>query len=182
MNIAMILAGGTGSRLGADIPKQFLQVRGKPVLVYTIENFQNNTNIDAILVVSHPDWLNECKELASVYALDKIKWFTTGGDTFQTSVLNGVNYLRDRISREDTVLVSFGVSPYTTDEIINDSIRVCEKYGLSFDESAKAPVIDEAFVTKARLTARRSMYIKKPVYYDTVKSCIFSGYPMMELL
>ena len=57
-----------------------------------------------------------------------------------------------------------------------------EKYGLSFDESEKAPVIDEAFVTKARLTARRSMYVKEPVYYDTVKSCIFSGYPMMELL
>ena len=129
MNVAMVLAGGTGTRIGADVPKQFIKIKNKPILVYTIENFQNNNNIDAIEVVAHEDWLEECKALAEEYGLTKIKWYTTGGSTFQESVINGVNHLRDKISKEDIVLISFGVSPYTTDEIIDDSIRVCKKYG-----------------------------------------------------
>lgn len=129
MNTALILAGGTGTRVGAEIPKQFIEVSGKPVLVYTIDNFQNNKKIDSIAIVAHPDWIDKCKKLVTEYDLNKVKWLTSGGDTFQKSVINGVNYLKDKLSRKDTLLVSFGVSPYTTDEIIDDSIRVCEKYG-----------------------------------------------------
>ena len=129
MNIAMVLAGGTGTRIGADIPKQFIRIKDKPILVYTIENFQNNKNIDAIELVCHKDWIDECKSLVSEYKLTKVKWFTVGGATFQESVINGVDLLRDKLGEDDILLVSFGVSPYTTDEIIDDSIRVCKKYG-----------------------------------------------------
>lgn len=129
MNIAMILAGGVGTRVGMDIPKQFIKVNNKPILVYTIENFQNNKNIDAIEIVAHENWLQECTELVKEYRLDKVRWFTTGGDTFQASVINGMEHLKGKADDDDVILISFGVSPYTTDEIIDDSIRVCEKYG-----------------------------------------------------
>lgn len=129
MNIAMILAGGTGARVGADIPKQFIKVMDKPILAYTLETFQNNSNIDAIEIVIHKDWVEECSELVKNYGISKVKWMVTGGDSFQDSVKNGVFYLNGKIGSEDIVVISFGVSPMTTNDIVNDSIEVCKKYG-----------------------------------------------------
>lgn len=129
MNIAMVLAGGVGSRIGADIPKQFIKIKGKPILAYTIENFQNNKNIDFIEVVAHPEWQKECINITDDYGFDKVKLYAEGGDTFQASVINGLDALKGHAKDDDIVLISFGVSPYTTDDIIDDSIRVCEKYG-----------------------------------------------------
>ena len=129
MNIAVILAGGVGSRVGADRPKQFIEVLGKPVLYYTIEVFQKHPEIDAIEVVCHKSWKDYLKKMVVEYSLNKVKWVTDGGDTFQESVLNGVNYLEDKISRDDIILVHFGASPFITEDIISDCIRVCEKKG-----------------------------------------------------
>ena len=95
MNIAVILAGGVGSRVGAEMPKQFVKVLDKPVLVYTIEAFQRHEEIDAIEVVciaSHRDYL---EELITCYQLDKVKWIVNGGATFQESVMNGIDGLKD---------------------------------------------------------------------------------------
>ena len=103
MNIPIILAGGVGSRVGADRPKQFIDIYGKPVLVYTIEAFQNHPEIDAIEVVcikSHIDYL---KELVEKYNLTKVKWICEGGKDFQHSVINGVNNLKGEISDDDMV-------------------------------------------------------------------------------
>lgn len=129
MNVAIVLAGGTGSRVGADIPKQFIPVLGKPILAYTLECFQQSDEIDAIEVVCHRDWMAQTKDLVEEYGITKTRWFTEGGDTFQESTLNGVFHLKDQLSPEDIVVVSFGVSPLTTQEIIADSIRVCKIYG-----------------------------------------------------
>lgn len=129
MNIAVILAGGVGSRVGADRPKQFIEVLGKPVLYYTIEVFQKHPEIDAIEVVCHKSWKDYLKKMVVEYSLDKVKWVTDGGDIFQESVLNGVNYLEDKISRDDIIMVHFGASPFITEDIISDCIRVCEKKG-----------------------------------------------------
>ena len=131
MNTAIILAGGVGSRFGADRPKQFVEVFGKPVLVYTIEIFQNHPEIDAIEIVcveSHIDYL---KELVEEYNLTKVKWITKGGKEFQHSVINGVNNLKDKIEDDDIVLVQYGASPFVTDDIISDAIRVCKEKGNS---------------------------------------------------
>lgn len=131
MNTAIILAGGVGSRFGADRPKQFVEVLGKPILVYTIEIFQNHPEIDAIEVVcvkSHIDYL---KELVEKYNLTKVKWITEGGKEFQHSVINGINNLKGKIEDEDIVLVQYGASPFVTDDIITDAIRVCKEKGNS---------------------------------------------------
>lgn len=129
MNVALILAGGVGSRLGAKIPKQFIEVLGKPVLAYTIEAFERHPEIDAVLVACVKPYIDYIWEMKEKYRLSKLKWVTEGGDTFQGSVLNGVRYLEDKISLDDIVLVHFGASPFLTDDIISDCIRVCRDKG-----------------------------------------------------
>ena len=129
MNIAVILAGGVGSRVGADRPKQFIEVLGKPILAYTIDVFQNHPEIDAIEVVCHKSWKDYLNAMIKQYSLNKVKWIADGGETFQKSVLNGINYLNDKISREDIVLVHFGASPFIKEDIITDCIRVCKEKG-----------------------------------------------------
>lgn len=129
MNVAIILAGGTGSRMGANIPKQFLRVMGKPILAYTLEIFQNNSNIDAIEIVCHEDWVNETRYICRNYGITKMQWIVRGGRTFQDSVMKGVYNLKDKLDINDIVVISFGVSPMTTDDIINDSINICINSG-----------------------------------------------------
>lgn len=129
MNIAVILAGGVGSRLGADIPKQFIKVLGKPVLAYTIDVFQKHPDIDAVEVVCHKSWKDYLQEMVKTCGLTKVKWIADGGDTFQESVLNGVFHLEDKLSADDIILVHFGASPFLEGDIITDAIRVCKEKG-----------------------------------------------------
>ena len=126
MNIAVILAGGVGSRVGAGIPKQFIEVLGKPILAYTITPFNNHPDVDAILVVCVKPYIDYIWELKKIYGFNKLIWVTEGGDTFQESVMNGVKYLEDKIDADDTVLFHFGASPFITSEIIEDVIKVCK--------------------------------------------------------
>ena len=101
MNAAIILAGGTGTRIGAAVPKQFIPVLGKPILAYTLEVYQNNPNIQAIEVVCHRDWVAEVERIVREYGISKTRWLTTGGDTFQESVMNGVFHLKGELAPED---------------------------------------------------------------------------------
>ena len=129
MNIAVVLAGGTGTRVGANIPKQFIEILGKPILAYTLDNFEKDPEIDAIEVVCHRDWVDEVKRICEKYGIQKLRWLTTGGATFQESTLNGIFNLRDKISRDDLVVISFGVSPLCSQDVINDSIRIASQHG-----------------------------------------------------
>lgn len=129
MNIAVILAGGTGTRVGAKCPKQFILYNNKPVLAYTIELFETNPNIGAIEIVCHKDWMDYVNEIVKKYSYKKVKWITNGGDTFQESTVNGVLNLKGKIAEEDIVVISFGVSPMTPQVDIDDSIRVCKEHG-----------------------------------------------------
>lgn len=129
MNIAVILAGGTGTRVGAGVPKQFIKVRDKPILAYTLELFENNANIDAIEVVCHRDWVDEVAQICNEYSITKQRWLCTGGNTFQESTINGIYNLKDKIADDDIVVISFGVSPLTPQADIDDSIRVCREHG-----------------------------------------------------
>ena len=154
MNVAVILAGGTGKRVGANIPKQFIKVLGKPILAYTLDNFQNDEQIDAIEIVSHKDWVDEVQKICNEYKISKLKWLTTGGDTFQESTLNGINNLRDKISSDDIVVISFGVTPFTLPDIINDSIRVAKEHGnaISVEDSPLCTCIkDDEYSTTQNL-------------------------------
>ena len=129
MNTALILAGGTGSRVGANIPKQFIEIQGKPILAYTLEVFQNNKNIDNIEIVCHREWMEKTKAIVEKYRITKTQWLTQGGATFQESVKNGIFNLKGILNAEDILVISFGVSPMTTDAIINENIKIAIEKG-----------------------------------------------------
>lgn len=129
MNIAVILAGGVGQRVGAGVPKQFIRVLGKPIMAYTLEKFQNNPQIDAMEIVCAPDMLGEVEEIVETYGISKVQWYAPGGETFQDSAVSGLFALKGKIDSEDIVLLHFAVSPMVTDEIIEEAIRVCREHG-----------------------------------------------------
>lgn len=129
MITVIVLAGGVGARVGADRPKQFVEVLGKPVLAYTLEIFQNHPEVDAIEVVCHASWMDYCKEMIEKYGLSKVKWMVHGGETFQDSVMNGIDGLKGKISEEDYVLIQYGGAPFTSERIVTDVIRVMKEQG-----------------------------------------------------
>lgn len=129
MNVAVILAGGVGKRLGGEIPKQFIKLLGKPIIAYTLEKFQNNLNIDAIEIVCIQSNMDEIRKIVAAYNITKVQWYVEGGKTFQQSAANGIFHLKNEIAPNDIVLLHFAVSPMVSDEIINDAIRVCKLHG-----------------------------------------------------
>lgn len=154
MNVAIILAGGTGARVGADIPKQFIKIQGKPILAYTLENFQDDPEIDAIEIVCHKDWVAKVQDICHEYRVDKCHWLTVGGTTFQESTRKGIYNLQKKIAMDDIVVISFGVSPFCTADIINDSIRIAKKHGnaISAEDSPLCTCIkDDEYSTTQNL-------------------------------
>ena len=131
MITAMILAGGVGSRVGAERPKQFVEVCGKPILAYTIEIYQKNPQVEAIEIVCHADWIDYLKEMIENYDLSKVKWITHGGETFQKSVINGMEYLKDKLDVDDIVMIHYGAAPFSSQQIVTDGIKVCQEHGMS---------------------------------------------------
>ena len=129
MNVAIILAGGRGARVGADVPKQFIEVMGRPVLSYTIERFQMHPEIDAIEVVCRKGYEAELKRICDEGGFTKVRWVAEGGKEFQDSVISGLKNLEGELSDDDQVLVHYGASPFVSDEIISDAIRVCRLHG-----------------------------------------------------
>lgn len=128
MITAIVLAGGIGKRLGRPIPKQFVEVLGKPIMAYTLEKFQNNKNIDAIEIVSHVDYVDTCREIAAKYGITKAKWFVNGGASYPESTVNGLHYLKDKLQDDDIVVIHGSCAPLVTDEVIDDAIRVCREH------------------------------------------------------
>lgn len=129
MITAIILAGGVGSRVGANCPKQFIEINKKPILAYTTEIFQNHTEVDAIEIVCHKNWKEYTEEMVKKYNLSKVKWIVDGGSTFQESTMRGINYLKDKISKDDYVLIQYGAAPFTSNKIVTDVIRVMKEKG-----------------------------------------------------
>lgn len=129
MNIAVVLAGGVGQRMGSPVPKQFIEVSGKPILVHTLEVFQNNNDIAAIEIVCLESYIAQCEELVKKFSLNKVKWVTAGGETCQESIRNGVFELEGKVSDDDILMIAMSVSPLIDDFVISDSLEVCKKHG-----------------------------------------------------
>lgn len=129
MNIAVIIAGGSGQRMHQDIPKQFLHVDNKPIIIYTLEVFQRHPDIDAIEVVCLDGWHEVLKAYAEEHGIDKLKWITSGGASAQESIRNGVYNLIDKCSPDDIILIHDGIRPMVDELIISDCIDKCRTYG-----------------------------------------------------
>lgn len=129
MNIALIIAGGVGSRMGADVPKQFIEVKGKPVLAYTLEAFQSHPLIDAIEVVCIEGWEDEVLGYRKKYGITKLMGIAKGGATCQESIRNGVENLKGKAKGEDNIIVHDGIRPLVDGCVLDDLIAKCDEYG-----------------------------------------------------
>lgn len=129
MNVAILIAGGSGHRMGQDIPKQFINVYDKPVIVYTMESFQQHPMVDAIEVVCLEGWDNILWAYAKQFNIDKLKWVVPGGNSGQESIRNGVYNLEDKCHDGDIIIIHDGVRPLIDDTILTDVIRTAEKCG-----------------------------------------------------
>lgn len=128
-NYVILLAGGVGSRMGADIPKQFLEVKGKPIIVYSIENFQRNQQIEKIVVVCKSDWIEHLQMLVKKYALNKVCWIIDGGETGHDSIRNGVFFLKDKAESDDFIIVHDAVRPVLPQKTIDELLIVAHTNG-----------------------------------------------------
>lgn len=129
-NVALIIAGGLGARMGQDIPKQFLNVKDKPIIVYTMEAFQKHPDIDAIEVVCLDGWHDVLRAYAKQFGIAKLENIVSGGKNGQDSIRNGIMDIYSRYnSDDDIVLIHDAIRPMLLQEIITDNIRVCRKYG-----------------------------------------------------
>ncbi len=129
MNVAIILAGGKGVRMGLNIPKQFAEVQGKPIIAYTLDIFQQHQEIDAVEIVCVKGYIDTLWEICRKFNLTKVKWIVEGGADYQGSVRNGVKALADICSDEDIVTIHTGVAPFLDPELITDNLRVCREKG-----------------------------------------------------
>lgn len=129
MNIALILAGGSGSRTAQDIPKQFINIYDKPLIIYTLENFERHPDIDGIIVVCIDGWHEVLRAYAKQYNITKLKWIVSGGREGQESIKFGIQALKDVCAEDDVVLIHDGIRPFLPEEIISDAIKICLQKG-----------------------------------------------------
>ena len=133
MNIGLIFAGGVGSRMHSkDLPKQFLRIYDRPIIVHTIEHFEKNTLIDAVVVVCVAEWIDYFKKLADQYHLTKIAKIVPGGATGQLSIYNGLLAAKEIAKEEKSiVLIHDGVRPLINSDLLTQNIECVQKHGSS---------------------------------------------------
>lgn len=135
MNIVIILAGGIGNRLGAGVPKQFAEVQGKPVIAYTMQRFQNHPDIDKIELVCVDGFQPQLQKIVNDNNISKVFQIVKGGAEYEYSIMNGVKGLEGVARPNDVVMIHWAASPFVSDEIISDNIRVCKEKGNAMSAS-----------------------------------------------
>ena len=160
MNYVIIIAGGVGSRLGAKVPKQFVEVLGKPIIAYTMEHFQNHPEIDGIELVCVDGFQEHLQGIADKYGITKVMKIVKGGSEYERSIMNGVAGLEGIAKPDDVVMVHWSASPFINEEMITDNLRVCREkgnaitasysyllYGSNDGDYAKKAINRESFMT-----------------------------------
>lgn len=143
MNIALLTASGIGSRIKQDIPKQFIHVENKPIIIHTLEKFQNHPSIDEICVVILKGWEEMLRSYARQFNITKLKYIVNGGDTGQLSIYNGLTEIRKHYEEDVTVVIHDGNRPMVSNEIIDDAFLTYKKYGSAV---AAIPCVEVTFV------------------------------------
>lgn len=128
-NIGLIIAGGSGNRMHQDIPKQFITINERPVIIYTLEAFQHHPEIDAIAVVCIEGWDQVLWAYAKQFNISKLQFIVPGGKNGQDSIRNGVFELEKHFASDDLVLIHDAIRPMVSAEIISDNIRVAREFG-----------------------------------------------------
>ena len=158
MNIAIIIAGGSGQRMGQSIPKQFINIYNKPVLIYTLEGFQAHPQIDAIEVVCIDGWQSVLSAYAEQFGISKLKWIVTGGKTGQESIRNGVYNLEGKVNADDLIVIHDGVRPLVESDVLTDVILKAETYG---NAVTSMPYNEQIFVINDKDETTTNQYIPR---------------------
>ncbi|MDY6030090.1 MAG: IspD/TarI family cytidylyltransferase [Acidaminococcaceae bacterium] len=142
MNIAIIFAGGTGQRMKTSSkPKQFLELYGKPIIVYTLEHFQSHYLVDGIVVVCIESWIQHCKELLRKYNISKVSCVVSGGSSGQESIFNGLKAAFELYPDDSIVLIHDGVRPLINGQLITDDIECAKRKGSAITVSPAVETI-----------------------------------------
>lgn len=142
MTVALLTAAGIGSRMGQDIPKQFMHVDNKPIIVHTMEAFQRHPSIDAIAVVTLPSWVDVLKAYAKQFNITKLRWCISGGETGQESIKNGLQAIAGEMDNKTVVMVHDGNRCFVSSEIISNSLAVFKQFGSAV---AAIPCVEAVF-------------------------------------
>lgn len=130
MNIAIIFAGGTGQRMNSkNVPKQFLKLHGKPIIIYTLEKFETHPDVDGIIVVCVDGWIDYLDELLKRFSITKVKKVVKGGENGQASIFNGISAAHELYPEDSVVLIHDGVRPLIDEQLITDSIECVKRNG-----------------------------------------------------
>lgn len=130
MNVALILAGGTDPRFRMDVPKQFVNVNNRPLIVYTLEVFQQHPDIDEVIVACLDGWQEMVRVYAKQFNIKKLTKIILGGKDAQESTYHGLEYLKEKMGRGDIVVVHDAIRPMVSEELITKSIQMCRKKGM----------------------------------------------------
>lgn len=158
MNYAVIIAGGSGHRMGQDIPKQFINVYDKPVLIYTLEGFQKHPQIDAIEVVCIDGWHDVLRAYAKQFNITKLKWIVSGGETGQESIRNGVYNLEGKVAADDIIVIHDGIRPLVDDSVLTDVLVKAAKFG---NAVTSMPYNEQIFVISKEDETTTTQYIPR---------------------
>lgn len=158
MIIAVVIAGGIGCRMGADIPKQFILVDGKPVLFYTLEAFERHPMVDAIELVLLEGWEKDVERWKGLYCITKLKWVVKGGITGQESIRNGVWGLEGKCSDEDIVIIHDGIRPLVEPVVLDDVIAKAMEFGSGV---TSMPYNEQIFLVDERDSTITRKYIPR---------------------
>jgi len=165
-NIAIIFSGGVGTRMDTKaIPKQFLKLHGKPIIVYTLEQFQSHPEIDAIVIAIVADWMDYMKELIVRYQLTKVVDVVEGGKTGQSSIYNGLQSAARLFTTDSTVLIHDGVRPLINQQIISANIDQVKKSGNAITTSPTIEtfvVVDDDMLVQDVPLRKHSRLAKAP--------------------
>lgn len=158
MTVAIIIAAGSGHRMGQNVPKQFINVYDKPVLLYTLEGFQNHPDIDAIEVVCLDGWQELVWAYAKQFGITKLKWIVPGGATGQESIRNGVYNLEEHCDDETVIVIHDGIRPLVDDSVLTDVIEKCMEYG---NAVTSMPYNEQIFLVDPKSADTTTAYVPR---------------------
>lgn len=184
MNIALVFAGGTGQRMrNSAKPKQFLELYQKPVIIYTLEVFERNPNVDKIVIPCVAGWEDYLARLVDKFGITKVDKILTGGKNTQESKMNALNYLKDICSEDDIIIIHDAVRPLITEKLIDDNIQSVKEFGngvtaVPFTETG---IISEDKEYTEKTIIRNTLYIAKApqsFYFKDVYEAHLAGQDM----
>jgi 2-C-methyl-D-erythritol 4-phosphate cytidylyltransferase len=161
---ALIFAGGTGRRMSTRAtPKQFLELHGKPVIIYTIEHFEKHPQVDSIVVVCLESWIGELERLLRRYDIQKVTRIVAGGDTGHASIYNGLAAMRETAADEDVVLIHDGVRPLIDERLLTENIAAAREHGAAVtgEQVAESIVRVDGAEDIVEVPPREEMYVAK---------------------